>query len=68
VLLYAIKAQSRTIRLPVSQPAAAGKGSDVSELLSCAVRFGDLAVTTLPWASRSFNPALPTYPVVYAYV
>jgi len=29
-------------------------------LLSCAKRFGGLAVTTLPGASRSFNPALAT--------
>ena len=29
-------------------------------LLSCAKRLGDLAVTTLPGASRSFNPALTT--------
>jgi len=33
----------------------ASKGSDMSELRTCAKRFGGLVVTTLPWwASRSF--------------
>jgi len=34
-------------------------------LLSCAKRLGGLAVTTLPGASRSFNPALPLLHVIF---
>jgi len=51
---YAIKTESTTIGWQVSQPASVGKGSNMSELRSCAEHFGGLAVTTLPrWASRS---------------
>jgi len=103
IFCYAIKTNSRTIRSQVSQPASAGKGTNMSEQIKhirtvvhsqpnslkcklanrisfnvfdrcfcrvetksceklriCAKRLGGLAVTILPWASRSFNPALVT--------
>ena len=103
IFCYAIKTNSRTIRSQVSQPASAGKGTNMSEQIKhirtavhsqpnslkcklpnrisfnvfdrcfcrvetksceklriCAKRLGGLAVTILPGASRSFNPALVT--------
>jgi len=49
VLLLRNKDQEYNNPLTRSQPAFAGKGSDMSELRSCTKRFGVLAVTTLPW-------------------
>ena len=37
---------------------ATPEGLSTTALRSCTKRFGDLPVTTLPGASRSFNPAL----------
>jgi len=58
VLLLRNKDQEYNNRLVSFATASAGKGSDMSEPRSCGKsckRFGDLAVTTLPWwTSRSF--------------